>query len=665
MKRETLTSPMVLLAVAVVGITLSICCSDSFAGQTAWRGTVIDTRTGQPVSGIILYAGKKGRVDLGKDISAADGTFTAKYPVKSSTYIAEKGLKYYLYVRRNPKTQPYLAQIYQMRPLQEHITVELMPYNVYIKGRLVDEATGKPIAGATVTVLAPGRSVVSAKTSPDGTFAFKPLPGFHRLSPYYAGTNAVPKAYRVASQPLLKPISYSIAVRAKGYQSLNPVENRGKKPREFKQNLPLVTSATDSIYTWVDVRMPKATQRGVMDISKHLVAKVKGQKARPGQPNTSSGKPNIRNPKMRPPNTKPTSSGRVVDVWNRSACKHTNTVTFVLPKPTAVQKIVIWHDWKPSEKALPYTLYLGNRAIKKGKFAHGASDTYQKNWAEGIIAIDAALPAGTYKIKVPTGRAAINSAAPNGFVRVFTLAGKAAPRAKPKTPTMPKRSRRPKRAARPKKATPTSPGRPPVDIPGGLNSPAVAMDYSHEKLRVATQDTADEVVDKTGKVVRDPGGFRTKQGIVKVYYADEDYYMKTRRKRRTSPPPKPFTGLLTSGKWDCPLQNGRKHGVQTTWYVDNPNNGVDPKRLRVFWNATWRNGIEHGLYKQNHKNGKLSSRSTYQNGVQQGPAYTFYDTGKLKREWTYKNGKIHGVLRIYGRDGKLQEEFMYHEGKRQ
>jgi len=710
MKHGTLSSCMVLLA--VVGITLAVCCCESLAGQTAWRGKIVDIRTGKPVPGVTVYAGQKGRVDLGEGVSRSNGEFVAKYPEASSRRLAEKKLDYYLYVQPTKKDlQTYLRQTYRMRPLKEHVTVKLVPFHVHIKGRVLDES-GKPITDAQVTVMAPGRSVVSVKTDSKGLFTVKPLPAFARLSPYYRGANAVPEAFRRPGAKVLDEIFYSVKVKAKGYQSLAPVYDVGKKPRRFTKNLPLVSSVTDAIYTWVDVRLPKYESRKSVDIVKHCVVKMRGIKRPRKRLALKGGKRTVpdRKKRTRTTSAKPT---RIVDVWNRSACRPTYTVRFELKEAADVEKIVIWHNWRRSEKLLKFSLKKGKEVVRSGSFKRGASDPNQKNWAEGVIRVGETLPAGKYKLRIATGRAAKNSAAPKGFVRVYaspaaaesdddsdtgadgaadadseenawgdskrdTKKGpkkdtksdskadaKKGAKADSKTDSQTRSKSGSKSSAKgdsKKTAGKSDPARPPVDIPGSPNSPAVAMDYSHEKNTVATTDTADECVDKSGKVVRDPGSSRDKHGIVKVYYADVDYYQKARRKRRKDP--RPFTGLLTSGSWDCPLQDGRKHGVETVWYVDNPRNGVDPKRLSVKSNTTWRNGVRHGLSKQNHRNGKLKTRYTYVNGVTQGPAYSFHKNGKIKREWTEKDGKIHGVLRIYSLKGEV-EEVMYHEGKRQ
>jgi len=174
-------------------------------------------------------------------------------------------------------------------------------------------------------------------------------------------------------------------------------------------------------------------------------------------------------------------------------------------------------------------------------------------------------------------------------------------------------------------------------------------------------DSKYDFVNEAGEIVDHPGFNRMAElGIVQVFYDWKTGWRKKKPKDRI-----PFTGLFHHGRYDVPLQDGKKHGVSTSWYVDDLNNGVDPVRESVHVNCTWRDGFRHGIYKENYKNGNIQECCTYVNGIRQGPAYEFYEEGGLLYEYTYKDGKRHGLSQSYSQDGKLSSETTYHMGKSQ
>jgi|GEM_PF-2227240 len=673
-----------LISVAVICCLALICCRNVLA-VASWHGTVVDARTGEPVAGVKLSAGCKG-ASWESSESGSDGKFTVKYSEYTTKTMAKSGDDYYLRTSVNPKEMPYLSQQYRARPIPKHLEVRLMPFMAHFKGRVIDAETGEPISRVKITLQPAERGITSANVAESddaGELTWSPNIAFNQLAPYYKGSNSVPEALRVPTQPILEPLHYSVAAYAEGYKQIKPVEVPGRswREKEWTWSLPLQSSYTDIVYTWLEIRMVKGNFRESVDPAKYVTAELRGT-----QKSAGKGVPSAKAPSSPPISG---SGERIIDIWNKAVCNHTDSITFTLNKSTPVSRILIWHDWKPAEKKLAYKLLRNGKVVKSGKFTRGNADPYQKNWVEGVIVVNDTLAPGTYRIKVPSGRAAINSGAPQGFVRIFgkgsgeaSKQGKSAgsstasPPAKKETrkksptgtgiSTGPKTPGTAAHGEKPDSSPPSSnePAQPPVEISASCSKPAIAVDYSMEDQILEKLNSEYDFVNEAGEVVDHPGFNRMAElGIVQIYHVRKNYW--TQKNGQWRKDKKPFTGLLRSGRSDVPLQDGKKHGVETCWYVDDPNNGVNPVRESVHWNCTWRDGFEHGIYKKNHENGNIASCCTYVNGFRQGPAYEFYPEGGLMYEYTYKDGKMHGLWQSYSPDGTPSSQRIYHHGKAQ
>jgi len=239
-------------------------------------------------------------------VSAANGTFLAQYDPRTFQHMARQAEDYYLYVYPDRGTQPYLMQSYRMRSIPAHVDVKLMPLYAHIKGRAVDSATGRPVAGATVVLMAPGAAVAASRTDAAGLFAFQAVPAFEGLHPGFSGSNAVPAPARDPRLPVLRPATYAVAATAAGYKSLQPVAT---PTRQFAAPLPLTSSAAGALHTWVEVRMVRGSARETVIAAGQAAAEVRGasgpvaslQGPHHGLPPTGHGHPLLPRPRPVPP----------------------------------------------------------------------------------------------------------------------------------------------------------------------------------------------------------------------------------------------------------------------------------------------------------------------------------------------------------------------------
>ena len=141
-----------LLGLALSSVLLVLLAFEAHAGD--WAGRVVDARTGEPIAGLELYGGARGRVDATeKALTAADGTFRCTYPPSWHQSILKDGTGFYLRTTFSQKQFPYLKQAWISPAPRTDVAMRLVPLNVWIKGRVVDDATGQPIADAEVSVM--------------------------------------------------------------------------------------------------------------------------------------------------------------------------------------------------------------------------------------------------------------------------------------------------------------------------------------------------------------------------------------------------------------------------------------------------------------------------------------------------------------------------------
>ncbi len=111
----------------------------------------------------------------------------------------------------------------------------------------------------------------------------------------------------------------------------------------------------------------------------------------------------------------------VVSIGNSAACQFTDTATFRLDKPVNVTQLIMWYSWSPGETSVPYKLYRGVQELRSSRFVKGGTDTYQKQWGDGVDEPQMNLQAGEYVVKVANKRMAQNSGTGgNGMIRVVT-----------------------------------------------------------------------------------------------------------------------------------------------------------------------------------------------------------------------------------------------------
>ena len=225
-----------------------------------WCGKVVDIRTGKPIPGCKVWAGYRGRVDSAPGQFKSDGSFVAIYKnIKPGTPAKEP---YYLRVYP-PKGSAYWPCV-QASKAGGATLVKLVPKTAYLKGRVVDADTGKPLPKVQVGLTVPGAIRGGAHTDENGEFEFKV--DAHLGATRYA-VEGVPDAHLPTGQ---KREAYRDDWRlAFNYESFH---------REYKTHgrvwchkkvdgktvvhppIALVSSATPDLYTWFDVRLPKGNK---------------------------------------------------------------------------------------------------------------------------------------------------------------------------------------------------------------------------------------------------------------------------------------------------------------------------------------------------------------------------------------------------------------------
>ncbi len=222
------------------------------ARAQTWSGTVTDIRTDGAIADTSVCAGIRGRVDLTCMQSLADGSFSVTYP--EDTAPGDDNL-YYLYVD-SPEGSLYYNQK-RARAAPGEADVQLVPTNIYIKGRVVDAITGSPLNGVGVALRQPGRYDQSVISDGQGLFVFEPVFGFENWRDQY-NTYGVPDE-DLPPNPDDELIYDVWGVRApygEGSDLYAVVEPQVTVNDRYDPELSLLSSATPDIFTWVDIRLP-------------------------------------------------------------------------------------------------------------------------------------------------------------------------------------------------------------------------------------------------------------------------------------------------------------------------------------------------------------------------------------------------------------------------
>lgn len=139
-----------------------------------WSGTIIDSVTGEPVEGVEVKAGVRGRVDAFPGYlvkTDRNGRFSVTWPQDKWGSFKGDTENHYL---RIEKDDGYLRTTCVRERPEENLLIELIPLWVHIKGQLIDGEDQRPLKGIRMALGVPGRIEESVDTDDAGFFEFKP-----------------------------------------------------------------------------------------------------------------------------------------------------------------------------------------------------------------------------------------------------------------------------------------------------------------------------------------------------------------------------------------------------------------------------------------------------------------------------------------------------------
>lgn len=230
------------------------------ASSGTWSGTIYDIRTGKPLVGVEVKAGVRGRTDpfpAYKAYTNSKGQFSITWDEESWKVWKASTINHYLRINTwgsHPDNHSYFP-LTLIRRQPTNISAYLTPRGAYIKGKLYSAETGNPLPETKVQILAPGRVVQSVFTDKSGNFAFKPVIAYS--FPIPSELYDVDPANLSDEQPRVPTKNQSYCLTLDGsFANIQP-ERKGD---EFVTPLPLQSSYTDAIHTYVTLRVPKAGQ---------------------------------------------------------------------------------------------------------------------------------------------------------------------------------------------------------------------------------------------------------------------------------------------------------------------------------------------------------------------------------------------------------------------
>jgi hypothetical protein len=233
------------------------------AGKT-WSGTVFDIRTGLPLEGITFKAGVAGRVDAFPkylQITKQDGKFSITWDNESWKVWNGDNVNHYLRVNANENGREknlggyWDVTVIRRQPTQE-LSIYLIPSTVFIQGKVVSAETNGPLSDVRVSLVRPGAVDKSVETDQQGFFKF-PI-AFRAFKDYsYKGLYDVSPSSLTEDQPRLpgEYMSYTLAIQGTYADISAPVVDG-----RFSPSLPLLSSYTDAIHTFVTIRAVKNGQ---------------------------------------------------------------------------------------------------------------------------------------------------------------------------------------------------------------------------------------------------------------------------------------------------------------------------------------------------------------------------------------------------------------------
>lgn len=265
MKKGNLNSVVSSILSLFVLFTLFIPVKVSAVGGRTWSGTVYDIRTGLPLEGITFKAGIAGRVDAFSkylQITKQDGKFSITWDNESWKVWDGDKINHYLRIYANENGREnnlggyWDLTVVRRQPLMK-MDIYLIPLGAHIKGKLISAETGAPLPNTKVQILVPGRVEESVPTDSQGNFSFKAWRAFE----FFPSKGILYDVYPSElsdEQPrsLDKPQSYCLSLEDIQYASIRP-ERTGDV---WAVSLPLQSSYTDAIYTFVTIRAVKKGQ---------------------------------------------------------------------------------------------------------------------------------------------------------------------------------------------------------------------------------------------------------------------------------------------------------------------------------------------------------------------------------------------------------------------
>lgn len=224
--------------------------------EITWFGTVVDIRTQAPIAGARVCAGAEGRVDIVCTDSGADGGFSVSYPKDIELWSPP-----YLFIE--PTDNNYFNQV-RMREGAGQVLAEIVPWVFFIRGVVLDAETGLPVANASVELCRPGAIDETVYTDSAGEFAFGPVRAYtasrKQFNTFGVPADELPPDHDEA----LVGYPWGVIVQAQGYARVGS-KAEGEDMVPF---MPRISSASDDIYTRVEIRLPKAGQP--VDLSQAL-----------------------------------------------------------------------------------------------------------------------------------------------------------------------------------------------------------------------------------------------------------------------------------------------------------------------------------------------------------------------------------------------------------
>ena len=264
MKKVNLNSVVSSILSLFILFTLFVPVKVSAVGGRTWSGTVYDIRTGLPLEGITFKAGILGRVDAFSkylQITKQDGKFSITWDNEAWKVWDGDKINHYLRIYANENGREnnlggYWDLTVVRRQPTQGLSLYLIPSTVFIKGKVVSAETGSPLPEVTVKLVRPGAVVKSVDTDSQGNFNFPTAyGGFKEYS--YKGLYDVSPSTLADHQPRApgEYMSYTLALQGMFADIVPPIVDGN-----FSPSLPLLSSYTDAIHTFVTIRAIKNGQ---------------------------------------------------------------------------------------------------------------------------------------------------------------------------------------------------------------------------------------------------------------------------------------------------------------------------------------------------------------------------------------------------------------------